>query len=132
MRFHSFQYIPSTPRVFLSALPLSYYFISPTFPFLPFLLFFMSCTRKTYLWTAVLDLPLYTISFYIFSTTYVIPSYSSSPFCHFLPYSPVIYGGQPLFFWHIHFVNFTISTNFLAPLFVSSACISSSALTRLL
>ena len=37
-------------------------------------------------------------SFHIF-LDYVIPSYSSSPFCCFLPYNPVSYGWQPLL-WH--------------------------------
>ena len=42
-------------------------------------------------------------SFDINVLDYVIPSYSSSPFCCFLPYSPyqLYYGWQPLF-WHIY------------------------------
>ena len=96
----SFQYLPSTPRISLTASPLSPYFLALAFPFLLLFLLLLSCTGQTSLKTVPpLGLPLNPSIFQILWTTlshhiparpfmdYVIPSYSSSTFCYFLPYS---------------------------------------------
>ena len=69
---------------------------------------FLSCTPQTSLWTVYIFLVSSNILPYFLD--YAIPPYSSSPFCYLLPYSPISYGWQPLF-WHVlyYILSFQLS-----------------------
>ena len=90
--------------------------------FLSFILL-LSCTPETSLWTASL---LGSFNILAYFLDYAISPYSSSPLCDLLPYSPISYGWQPLF-WHVPYFTLAFRLSHVYVL-VSSACIPSSAL----
>ena len=117
-----FQFLLSTPRISLSDSPLSLFFLVLAFPF--YYLFYICLVpaklRYRQYQVPLLGSPLHPSIF----LDYVIPSYSSSPYCHFLSYS-IINNGCHLFsgvFFTLYF-----HFNFLTSLFVLSGYIPSSA-----
>ena len=77
----------------MSVYPISPCSLALAFPFLLLFILLLSCTRQTFLRT----LPLLGLPNPSIFLDYVIPSYPSSTFCCFLPYSPISYGWRLLF-----------------------------------
>ena len=91
-RFHSYIF-PQLPvlRTSRKASPLSPHFSALAFPFLLFFILLLSCTHQTALQAVpLLGLPLTPSIF--FRLRYPI-LFQLSPFCYFLPYSPISYEG---------------------------------------